>query len=52
MNIKEALEEMEVREDSSNYEKLKAVLEYEGIIGYTGSIVRAIEEIYNVKLED
>ena len=36
---------------TSKRESLKAILEYEGIIGYTDWIINLIQDIYGVTLE-
>ena len=36
----------------SSYEVLDALLEYEGIIGYTSRIKDWVEDSYHIKLED
>lgn len=36
---------------TSKREALEAILEYEGIIGYTGWIIDLIQDIYGVTLE-
>lgn len=44
-------DEKEVME-MSPYELLDKWLTWEGIIGYTGDIIEAVGEVYNVELEE
>lgn len=50
LGVPEDADRETVRQGYSLDEILDAVLTYEGIIGYSGKLVRIIEEIFGVKL--